>query len=210
MTYLIATIIISLLGVITFLPALRPWANRNELGVNFITTMLATLVGVLLAIAITNFEEDNKERRDVMKLIGAATTSISETREYGKTLVDFANNLKQEAQTEQQANQEVAEFYNKNPLPYPHYIERFVTQTLVSKMLSQPTLEMLNGQIINLERSATTKPEMAVFIQKQMLETLALELRWLKGELTESDLELEHDKLQHAFTAAIRENGLAQ
>lgn len=209
MTYIITTIVISLLGVLTFLPSLRPWAKRNELGVNFITTMLATLVGVLLAIAITNFEEDNKERRDVIKLIGAAKTSLNQTTEYGELLVNFAENIRQNSENAEEAEQTIAEFYEKNPLPLPDYVEHFVTQTLVSKILSQPTLEMLNAQIINLLRSAKARPVMAVFIQKQMITVLELELRLLKGELTLVELSQEHGKLQVSFSKAVEEHGLS-
>ena len=56
MLYIILTILLCFLGVFTFIPKFKSVIERYSVGINFFLTLVATLVGVLLAISITNYE----------------------------------------------------------------------------------------------------------------------------------------------------------
>ena len=71
MVYTIITVFLFILGIITFIPRFKRVINSNQLGINFFLTLIATLIGVLLAISITNYENKQKETTDVIKLITA-------------------------------------------------------------------------------------------------------------------------------------------
>lgn len=204
MPYVLATVFISFLGVFLFLPKAKPWLKNNEVGVNFITTMIATLVGVLLAIAITNFEEDKKERRDVIKLIGAAEAAIDETQDYGQALIEQAT--KSIGQNKTDYESELDAFYQRNSLPYPEYLDRFVALELVSKQLSQPTLEMLHSYLINLRRAVPRYPRLAILIQQQLTQILSLEKAMLQGQISRIELEKSHASLLETLDQHVAKN----
>ena len=62
--------------------------------VNYFLTLIATLVGVLLAIAITNYEDSQKEKQDLIKLLNASIESVDTSYDYANELVKFEENLK--------------------------------------------------------------------------------------------------------------------
>ena len=76
MIYIVLTSIFVLVGLFTFVPRLQSTLQNYNVGVNYFLTLIATLVGVLLAIAITNYEESQKEKRDVIKLLNASIARI--------------------------------------------------------------------------------------------------------------------------------------
>ncbi|MCG9758981.1 hypothetical protein L1D50_07660, partial [Pseudoalteromonas sp. Isolate6] len=56
--------------------------ERFSLGINFLLTLIATLVGVLLA--ITDYEAEQKEKQDVVKLLMSSISSVKTCYEYSE------------------------------------------------------------------------------------------------------------------------------
>ncbi len=146
MLYLILTILLCFLGAFTFIPKFKSVIERYSIGMNFFLTLIATLVGVLLAISITNYEAKQKEKQDIIKLLKSSISSVETCYEYSEELIEYFNKLPKEDELK-------AEFYLKNPPPYPEYLDTFLMQNIVSKNLSGTTLSELNEYLINLKRS---------------------------------------------------------
>ena len=188
MLYLTLTAVFVLLGLFTFIPRFNKAVERFSVGINFFLTLIATLVGVLLAISITNYDEEQKEKQDVIKLLNSAITSVDTCRDYSEVLVTYFDKLPSEGD-------ERNDFYLKNPLPYPDYLDTFLMQNIVSKNLSGEALSDLNGHLINLKRSRNSKPNLYISVLAETQKLLELEIKYQKGELNEAQLEVELDKI---------------
>ena len=89
MFYALITIGLIVVSAFVFLPRFRTVTERYSLGVNFFLTLIATLVGVLIAILISNYEQAKKETADVVKLLHASIASIETCHQYSEALLEF-------------------------------------------------------------------------------------------------------------------------
>lgn len=182
MLYIILTIVLSFLGAFTFIPQFKNTIERYSVGVNFFLTLIATLIGVLLAITITNYETEQKEKHDVIKLLRSAMTSVETCYEYSEELIEYHDKLPTKDESK-------PEFFVKNPPPYPEYLDTFLMQNIVSKNLSGATLNDLNEYLINLKRSRTFNAPLYLTVLDQTLKLLELEIAFQKGEINEEQLD---------------------
>lgn len=189
MTYTLVTVGLVLITAIIFLPRFKGFVERQNHAVNFFLTLVATLVGVLLAIAITNYEESQKEKQDVAKLISASINSVETSREYSESLYKHYLSLPK-------SKKQQAKFFEKNTLPYPEYLDVFISQSLVSKNLSEAALSDLNELLINLKRSIDRDPKLYIEILKRTEALLNTELTYQRGELSYAELERHLDKIE--------------
>ncbi|MBU2970176.1 hypothetical protein KO527_12525 [Pseudoalteromonas sp. C2R02] len=81
-------------------------------------------MGVLLAIAITNYEDSQKEKQDLIKLLNASIESVDTSYDYANELVKFEENLKA-------GNDKKQDFFVNNPAPYPEYLDTFIMQNTI-------------------------------------------------------------------------------
>ena len=194
MLYIISTILLCLLGVFTFIPKFKSVIERHSVGVNFFLTLIATLVGVLLAISITNYEAKQKEKQDVIKLLKSSISSVETCYEYSEELIEYFNNLPKEDELR-------VEFYLKNPPPYPEYLDTFLMQNIVSSNLSVATLSDLNEYLINLKRSRKFDALLYLKVLEQTHKLLELEVAYQEGLISEAQLDLELGAVKNILTA---------
>jgi len=184
MLYILFTIFLCLLGVFTFIPKFKSAIERHSVGINFFLTLIATLVGVLLAISITNYESKQKEKQDVIKLLKSSISSVETCYDYSEELIEYFNKLPKEDNLR-------VEFYLKNPPPYPDYLDTFLMQNIVSQNLSETGLSALNEYLINLKRSRTYNAPLYLDVLEQTLALLKLEVAYQKGHIDEGQLDTE-------------------
>lgn len=187
--YTLITLALIVLGLLVLLPKFKHFTDRYGLAVNFFLTLIATLVGVLLAISIANYEEERKEKQDVVKLLLASVSSVDECLEYTEELIKYhdSNKLTGEAS---------ATFHSKNPPPFPEYLDVFLAQNLVSKNLSGDTLSDLNELLINLKRSRTSDVSLFARFLAQTIELLKAEIAFQKQEIDQQQLEQKLEKIK--------------
>jgi hypothetical protein len=193
MLYITLTVVLSLLGAFTFVPQFKSIIERHSIGVNFFLTLIATLVGVLLAISITNYEAEQKEKQDVIKLLKSTITSVEACYEYSEELIEYFDELPKNDESK-------PEFYVKNPPPYPEYLDTFLMQNIVSKNLSGATLNDLNEYLINLKRSRTINAPLYLTVLGQTLKLLELEVDYQKGIIDEKQLDTQLSALGNTLT----------
>lgn len=194
MLYLILTLVLTLLGAFTFLPNFKGAIERNSTGINFFLTLIATLIGVLLAISITDYENKQKEQQDVIKLLNSAITSVDTCYDYSEELIEYFAQLPPDDGSK-------LNFYEKNPPPYPDYLDTFLMQTLVSKNLSGSTLNKLNENLINLKRSRSHNAQLYLYLLAQTLKLLELEVAFQTGTINQEQLTTQSDLLKATLPA---------
>lgn len=180
MFYALITIGLIVVSAFVFLPRFRTVTERYSLGVNFFLTLIATLVGVLIAILISNYEQAKKETADVVKLLHASIASIETCHQYSDALVEFYQELDDTDALKPQ-------FYSKNPPPYPVYIDSLLTQNIVSKNLSESTLSDLNELVINLHRSRS-HPALYIKVLEQIAALIRFEIQYQQGDISQTEL----------------------
>ena len=189
MLYTIITISLVLLSTFVLLPKFKGFTENYNLSINYFLTLVATLVGVLLAIAITNHEAEKKEKQDVIKLIRASISSVETCHDYTEKLIEHYDQLPAESNEKQQ-------FYAKNQPPYPEYLDAFLMQNIVSKNLSGDALGELNERIINLKRTREHRVPMYLSMLTETSKILSYELSFQRGEINEHQLEQKIDSLK--------------
>ncbi|AOT10781.1 hypothetical protein [Pseudoalteromonas luteoviolacea] len=185
MAYLITTAILIACCMVFFIPSMRQFTKENELVSNFALTMVATLIGVLLAIAISNYDEDEKERRDLIKLLHAAKAVATESLEYSQAVMAFYQSNEAGSETKYSKQQ----FFKDNPLPYPEYLDALMSQQLFIKNLSQESLTELSESLILMKRANTHRPHLFLSSLSFVLYVLEQEQRYQKGEISLHELE---------------------
>jgi len=103
--------------------------------VSFVLTLIATLVGVLLAIWLTNLGIRNKEKEDTIKLLNTAKLIVTNTNQYAKSLSNTVIEL--EKDTIANNYQTIEETKFSNPIPYPDLLENLISNELISKYISE-------------------------------------------------------------------------
>ncbi|WP_046007121.1 hypothetical protein [Pseudoalteromonas rubra] len=189
MLYIILTLVLLALSALLFTSRFKAFTHRYEVACNFILTLIATLVGVLLAIAISNYDADRKEIKDLIKVLHAAEAVVEESLDYSIRLHEaYQQNI--EEYGDKQA------FFARNPLVYPQYLDNMLTQNLVSKNLSVEGLSELNEHLIILQRSKKVEPEAFIASMLYIKQILILERQYQSAELSVQDYQQLQDEYE--------------
>jgi hypothetical protein len=197
--YLLITLSLTFLGLLTFLPKFQGVLHRFNSGINFFLTLIATLVGVLLAIMITDYEAEQKEKQDLVKLLRSATAVVETSYEYSEELVEYYDTLEDKDPIKET-------FYAKNSPPYPDYLDSLLTQNLASKNLSQAVLTDLNEQVINLKKTRHYRAPLYLIVLNQTRDILKLEIQYQQGEIDSVKLQSELDKIKNQLDITTANN----
>ncbi|MBQ4838107.1 MULTISPECIES: hypothetical protein [Pseudoalteromonas] len=199
MAYLITTVILIACCSVFFIPKFKQFTKNNELASNFVLTLVATLVGVLLAIAISNYDEDERERRDLIKLLYAAKAVASESLDYSHAVMDYYKSNEAGEETKESK----ARFFKNNPLPYPDYLDALMSQQLFIKNLSQESLTELSESLIVMKRAKIYRPRLfisnltfALYVldQERLFQEGKISMMELERRLSEKERQLEEGK----------------
>ena len=170
---------------VVFFLILRRKGRKSEV-IPFLSTTLATLIGVLLAVTLSDIQTKKNETEDTIKLLKSAKSTLNLNYEYSKGLVESFNYLK--------SSDSISENYS---LPYPDLYEKIIQNDVVSKNISEHSLFQINNVLINLKRIPNSdKLDHELFLKelKRLLHTTSLEIDYQKGNLTLKELELKLDE----------------
>ena len=170
---------------VVFFLILRRKGRKSEV-IPFLSTTLATLIGVLLAVTLSDIQTKKNETEDTIKLLKSAKSTLNLNYEYSKGLVESFNYLK--------SSDSISENYS---LPYPDLYEKIIQNDVVSKNISEHSLFQINNVLINLKRIPNSdKLDHELFLKelKRLLHTTSLEIDYQEGNLTLKELELKLDE----------------
>ncbi len=179
------TIILILLTIISiiFLIRLHKKGNKSE-ALSFLSTIIATLFGVLLAVTLSNIENQKKERKDTIKLLYTAQSTITVTYGYTSGLGDFDAKINKDSSK--------SDFREKNPFPYPYLLESIFVNELVSKNIPEKTHSQINTSLINLQRiNNYMKIDAYLKTLEKMHLLIQFEIAYLKGNITLKELDVQ-------------------
>lgn len=176
--------------------------SKNE-WVSFTLTLIATLVGVLIAIWLTNSGIRNKEKDDTIKLLHTGKLILQNTNEYSENLNNTILEFRKD--TINYTKDDIESVKLNNPIPYPDLLETIISNELVSKTISEYSHNSIYNGLINLRKLA--KYETVEYYLKsleEMILILDLEIELLKGEIKLNELELkykaEQKEIQKKYT----------
>ncbi len=92
------TLILIILGVVSliFMLIIRKKGKKLEI-TQFISTLLATLIGVLLAVTLSNNANIKREKVDTVKLLNSATHIVDMTYDYTVGLESYILELERDS-----------------------------------------------------------------------------------------------------------------
>jgi len=148
----------------------------------FISTLLATLIGVLLAVTLSNNANIKKEKEDSIKLLNSASRIVDMTYVYTVGLESYIADYKNDSISN--TDSIILVIKEKNPLPYPDLIGTIISNELISKNMSDFSYIQINSVIINLKRNREYE---SINTYKRSLKELELllelEIDYQKGEI---------------------------
>ena len=170
-----------------FLFKLLKRKNGAEL-FNFLTTTLATLLGVLIAVSLTNYQEKLKETEDTVKLMKSAKRTLDLNYEYAKGTIQYLESqYKDSLNSEVKINKELI----NNSLPYPDLFEQIILSENSSKNISEASLFNMYNALVNLRRLSGKNIERRTYLRElERLKTIMqLEIDYQNGNLSYPTLE---------------------
>jgi len=159
--------------------------NKTE-WISFLLTLIATLVGVLIAIWLTNSGVRSKEKEDTIKLLQTANIILVNTNKYSNTL--NSSFIKFERDTLNYKKDALEKFKSNNPIPYPDLLEAIISNELISKNISEFSHSRIYTGLINFKKLANY--ESVKNYQKSlevMILLLNLEIENQKGEINSQE-----------------------
>ncbi|CAH9053663.1 hypothetical protein PSECIP111854_01214 [Pseudoalteromonas sp. CIP111854] len=194
MLYFVLTLVLVAVGGFVFLPRFAKTAERNALGVNFILTLIATLVGVLVAINISEYSAGQAEKKDMIKLLNAAVETVDVSFDYSQALHEHFESLDEQT--------DITKLYHNNMPPLPSYLDDILVLPIVSKNISTSSLSNVVNLSILARHLVNTAEELPYYVNvlKTLKKVLELEVSYQLGQLNEQQLELQSTDLMLNFS----------
>jgi len=185
MNNIIILLILTVVSII-FLIRIRKKGNKSE-SLSFLSTMIATLFGVLVAVTLSNIKDEKKEINDTIKLLNSGLSVLKVTYTYTSVLGEYDIEIKQDS-SKYEKNQK--EYRMDNPLPHPDQLETIIGSEIVSKNISEKTLTEIYAGLINIQKNGNYE---AIDSYKKQLKALHLliqfEVAYLQGNISLEEFE---------------------
>lgn len=160
--------------------------DKNQLA-SFISTLVATLAGVLIAIWLTDSGIKIKEKEDTIKLLQTAKLILTNTSKYSEQLSKRI--IAHEKDSINYSQKIIESTKEENPIPYPDLFETIISNELVSKNISEYSHPAIYIALINLRKLANHETiEHYLNSLEKMTVVLDLEIELLKGEINTTDI----------------------
>ena len=155
---------------------------------SFILTLIATLVGVFIAILLTNSGIQKKEKVDTIKLLNTSRLILSDTKLYSQGMSRAVNKI--EKDTTYNNYERIFQMKKDNPIPFPYLLETVIANEIVSKNISEYSHSQIYTGLINLKKIANYKMiETYELLLSELIALIDLEIQYQKGELDVDEIE---------------------
>ena len=162
---------------------------------SFILTLIATLIGVFVAIILTDIGAVEKEQNDTIKLLNTSKIIVTETLSYTEKLNSYIDTLQQDSSNYDELR--LKRVQTQNPIPYPDLLEEIIASELVLKNMSEFSHSIVYTNIMNIKKLASYK---TISYYKRMLDELllilTLEIKYQQGKVSIEDLDAMFNKEQ--------------
>ena len=180
MENIIILIILSLVSVI-FLIRIHKNGNKLE-SLSFLSTMIATLFGVLVAITLSNIEDEKKEIDNTIKLLNSGLKVLQVTYACTNAFGNIDIETEQDSSEEEDSQERNRQL---NPLPDLVQLETIIASETVSKNLSEVALLQIYAELINARNIGNYDTiNRYKEILKRLFFWIKVEIAYLKGNIT--------------------------
>ena len=184
MDHIIILIILTVVSTI-FLIGIRLKGKKSE-SLSFLSTMIATLFGVLVAITLSNIEDEKKEISDTIKLLNSGLQVLEVTYTNTHVLSNWYIDIQQDSSK----NEDYLEANRlSNPLPNAVQLETIIASEIVSKNVSEGTLIQFYAGLFNIQKHRNYED---VEFYKEQLKGLHVliqfEIAYLQGKISLEEL----------------------
>ena len=191
MENIIILIILSLVSVI-FLIRIHKKGHKLE-SLSFLSTMIATLFGVLVAITLSNIEDEKKEINNTIKLLNSGLRVLEVTYAYTNAFGNIDIETEQDSSEEEDSQERNRQL---NPLPDLVQLETIIASETVSKNLSEVALLQIYAELINARNIGKYDTiNRYKEILKRLFFWIKVEIAYLKGNITLEEIQSQ-DKLK--------------
>ncbi|WP_132703696.1 hypothetical protein [Winogradskyella wandonensis] len=154
---------------------------------SFILTLIATLVGVFIAISLTNSEMRKKEKEDTIKLLNTSRLILINTKSYSQGLKRTVKNLEKDSTS---SIEMITQMKKDNPIPFPYLLETVITNEIVSKNISTYSHSQIYTGLLNLKKLADYQTaETYEQALSELIVLMDLEIQFQKGKLDVDEIE---------------------
>ena len=191
MENIIILIILSLVSVI-FLIRIHKNGNKLE-SLSFLSTMIATLFGVLVAITLSNIEDEKKEIDNTIKLLNSGLKVLQVTYACTNAFGNIDIETEQDSSEEEDSQERNRQL---NPLPDLVQLETIIASETVSKNLSEVALLQIYAELINARNIGNYDTiNRYKEILKRLFFWIKVEIAYLKGNISLEEIQSQ-DKLK--------------
>ena len=177
--------------------------SRSE-WVSFVLTLVATLVGVLIAISLSNSSVEKKERLDAIKLFKTMRVLMKSTIHVSTEQNEVIEKIQLDTSYTQKF---IEQSIKNNPLPFPKYIRATIANREVLSHISSFTHQKIYKELLILEKLANYETATYYLERLEVLEILLdLEIQYLNGDMSEADIEKEFNKQKNEIHKKYKEN----
>ncbi|QTD38161.1 hypothetical protein JL193_02315 [Polaribacter batillariae] len=206
MRFLIVIIIILVvvITIFSFNKKFKGIRKRYSNGIDFYFTLIATIIGVLLAFYFSNLAEKRKDKQYVIDILEISNSNVNQNIEENKNLINLYRQVKLDSL-------DVA----INALNYPTFTEEIIfADSKISQYISKETYKSLlsrfeaSKKMRNLFHTYSFKQSSLVAEQYNLTLTriskdIELEIELQKGALNEVEVKKKNDSLNKAFKEKI-------
>lgn len=155
--------------------------------ISFFLTLIATLIGVLIANSLSERSEKSRDKQFAIKRIHSSSQLVDNTFTLSNSIGKSIQFMKQDTSY---TDEDIRSIVSNNPLPYPDYLSTTLENPAVLDNMSAFTYEQLYKHLLNLEKLAKFKT-LSYYAEglENIKSLLDLEVQYLQGELSMEELE---------------------
>lgn len=147
--------------------------------ITFFSTLLATLIGVLVAVGVSEVQKENREKEDVVKI-------LDNTQAVLNSFMLGIVNLKRDYDSQIRKKDSHIKLYKEsNPIVYPDFLENVFQHPMIKKHVSNYTQVVFFQSFFDLKRMKRYDMlSIYIVILKNIENLLALEIDYIEEKLS--------------------------
>lgn len=164
--------------------------NRKGETISFISTTLATLIGVLLAVMLSDLQNQKNDKLDTIKILRSGKKTLELNYEYSKGMINYnKKSLDTLRYKYYETTDTLATLSIQDELPYPDLYENIIQNELVTKNISEFSLFQIYNVLINLRKLNMGKTYDIYLVElKKLIAITEIEIQFQQGEINEGKL----------------------
>lgn len=197
-----AIIIFIVIIALLFVFRKKTFVKDNGPILYFVLTTVATLIGVVLAVNLSEKQALVKEKEDLVKVINSGISVSKLYKNISGALINANNSseLKALKLKEKEADSLIIDEIN---LPKLDFLDNLLSDNSLSKLLSQETLSTLHEFNLNMEVTRNSQIAIYMIYIDMVIKTLGFERDFQLNKITLTELKSKHEETKDSLLIEI-------